>query len=139
MHVHLSKECRVTVEGEMRKCGHQKVLAEDEFLDGRPALVRRVVNEDVRKHSNARECIGHAVLLLGLEIKELPLVSDEVKTESIEPRGVFFEAWGRERGKFRFIVRADVIPPLEAVKDGLDVRQQVHARINSTGHASNAP
>jgi len=48
MHVHLTQQSCVTIQRKVRQRGQEEVLAEDELLDG-PALVRRVINENVEK------------------------------------------------------------------------------------------
>src|SRR6266542_5596571 len=68
---HLPKQGGVTVEREMRQLRNEEMLAQQEFLDGAP-LIGGVVNEDERKHSNAREHFRWAFACVRFEIEELP-------------------------------------------------------------------
>ena len=87
MHIHLPKQRDVTVECEMRQRRHQKILPENEILDG-TALVGGVVNDDIGKNGNARQCVRHGFRIVRLEIEKIPVMAYEGKAERGEITGV---------------------------------------------------
>src|SRR6266550_9310972 len=71
MHVHLSEERRVAIQGEMRERHHQKILTKNELLD-RPTLIGGIVDHDVREYGDARQRVGTVSWFVWVEKKNSP-------------------------------------------------------------------
>src|ERR1022692_2265499 len=138
MHVHLPEQRSVAVEREVRECGYQKVLTENEFLN-RPSLVGCVVNDDVGKDGNTRERDWHIFLVIRLEIEKLPLMADKCEAKRREVSSILVKSRRGQHGEFRLVVRAGMTAPLQAVQKLFQMGQFVHAETRVRGDASISP
>jgi hypothetical protein len=69
-HFHVSQQCSIAIHGQMRQSRYQEDLVENEFLDG-SSLISGVINNDVRKHSDAWQCVWHSFRVIRFEVEEL--------------------------------------------------------------------